>query len=336
MLRILKITIKVTLIIVLIEITAGSLWANGKNENTAKAKKSTKLHIGIAKFIAHPALNALEMGLMDVVQDAYIHVEFDNQNAFGDMTSAFSIAHKFKADRVDIAVGIATPTAVALADTIDDIPVIFSAVTDPVDAGLVPSLHQSAGNITGILGMAPVKDQLELLASLIELETLGHVYSQDEPNAVRVEQIARESCETMGIEFISVPIASSAEIAMAAQSIIDKIDAIYVGTDNTVVSNISALTEVAVKAGIPVMGAGPDTAKGTDVALAWGYDYYKMGQATGRLILEVVQGANPGSIPTRFMTSDDDMELFINLRITDELGISIPDSLLIKASTIVR
>ena len=233
---------------------------------------------------------------MDVVQDAYIHVEFDNQNAFGDITSAFSIAHKFKTDRVDIAVGIATPTAVALADTIHDIPVIFSAVTDPVDAGLVPSLHQSTGNITGILGMAPVKDQIELLASLIELETLGHVYSQDEPNAVRVEQIARESCETMGIEFISVPIDRSAEIAMAAQSIIDKIDAIYVGTDNTVVSNISALTEVAVKAGIPVMGAGPDTAKGTDVALAWGYDYYKMGQATGRLILEVVQGANPGSI----------------------------------------
>ena len=103
---------------------------------------------------------------MEVVLESYPDAVFDNQNANGEMSTASTIAQKFKSDKVDLAVGIATPTAIALANTITDVPVVFCAVTDPVDAGLVPSLEQSAGNITGISDMTPVKDQIELLSSL--------------------------------------------------------------------------------------------------------------------------------------------------------------------------
>lgn len=336
--------LKITAIVALTGIITANIWANGakdtketKEEAPVVEETETKnFRIGISKIVTHPALDALEKGIMEVVVEEYPDTVFDNQNANGDPATASTIAQKFKTDKVDIAVGIATPTAVALANAIDNIPVIFAAVTDPVDAGLVPSLQQSAGNITGTSDMTPVRDQIELLAGLIDLKTLGHVYSSGEANAVRLAEIAKQACEAMGIEFVSTTITSSAEVKQAAQSIAGRVDAIYVSTDNTVVSALPALTDAAAKSGIPVISADPSSAEETGVLIAWGFDYYKMGLATGRLIVEVMQGSDPASFPTRFMTSVDDVALFINLKIADDLGISIPASLTAKAATVVQ
>ncbi len=237
---------------------------------------------------------------------------------------------------MDLAVGIATPTAIALANVITDIPVVFCAVTDPVDAGLVPSFEQSAGNITGISDMTPVKDQIALLAGLIDIKSLGHVYSSGEANAVRLAEMAEEACAELGIKFVPTTVTSSAEVKQAAQAIAGRVDAFYVSTDNTVVSALAALTDTASKAGIPVLSADPSSAGENGVLLAWGFDYYKMGQATGRLVVEILQGADPASIPTRFMTSVDDIELVVNLDVAAELGISLPADLVAKAATVVK
>ncbi len=307
------------------------LWANGVEETAEKPLK-----IGITKIVAHPALDDLEKGLMEVVSESYPDTVFDNQNANGEISTAATIAQKFKSDKVDIAVGIATPTAVALANVIEDVPVIFCAVTDPVDAGLVPSLKQSTKNITGVSDMTPVKDQIALLSELTEIKALGHVYSSGEANAVRLAELAEQSCMELGIKFVPTTITSSAEVKQAAQSIVSRVDAFYISTDNTVVSALTALTDVAAKAGIPVLTADPSSAEEQGVFLAWGFDYYKMGRATGDLVVEIIEGADPASIPTRFMTSVDDIELFINLRIARELDIEIPDDLISKAATVVR
>ncbi|MDT8297340.1 MAG: ABC transporter substrate-binding protein [Spirochaetaceae bacterium] len=306
-----------------------SLFANGTVEDKP-------LTIGITKIVAHPALDALENGIMEVVLESYPDARFDNQNANGEMSTASTIAQKFKADKVDLAVGIATPTAVALANTISDVPVIFCAVTDPVDAGLVPSLQKSEGNITGISDMTPVKDQISLLAELTDIKALGHVYSSGEANAVRLAELAEEACAELGIEFVPTTVANSAEVKQAAQSIAGRVDAFYVSTDNTVVSALAGLTDAASKAGIPVLSADPSSASENGVLLAWGFDYYKMGLATGRLVVEVLEGADPASIPTRFMTSVDDIDLFVNLDVAQELGIDIPENLIAKAATVVR
>jgi len=299
-------------------------------------KASKPLTIGITKIVAHPALDALEKGAMEVVLASYPDAVFDNQNANGEMSTASSIAQKFKADKVDLAVGIATPTAVALANVITDVPVIFCAVTDPVDAGLVPSLEKSEGNITGVSDMTPVKDQILLLTQLTEVRSLGHVYSSGEANAVRLAEVAEAACKELGIEFVATTVASSAEVKQAAQSIVDRVDAFYVSTDNTVVSALAALTDVASGAGVPVLSADPSSAVENGVFLAWGFDYYKMGLATGKLIVEVLKGADPASIPTRFMTSVDDVELFVNLDVAEKLGITVPSELVGKAATVVR
>jgi len=320
---------KILLSTIVLALLAFSAYATGVPEDKP-------LTIGITKIVAHPALDALENGIMEVVLETYPDAVFDNQNANGEMSTASSIAQKFKTDKVDLAVGIATPTAVALANVITDVPVIFCAVTDPVDAGLVPSIDKSEGNITGISDMTPVKDQIALLQELKDIKSLGHVYSSGEANAVRLAELAEEACTELGIEFVPSTVATSAEVKQAAQAIAGRVDAFYVSTDNTVVSALAAIGDVAAKEGIPILSADPSSAPENGVFLAWGFDYYKMGQATGKLVVEVLQGTDPASIPTRFMTSVDDIELFVNLDIAKELGITVPADLVAKAETVVK
>lgn len=306
--------------------------------NTAVEEKETvkPIKIGITKIVAHPALDALEQGAMEVILESYPDAQFDNQNANGDMNTASSIAQKFKADKVDLAIGIATPTAQALANTMKSIPVLYSAVTDPVDAGLVDSYDQGGSNITGISDMTPVKDQIALLASLTEIKTLGHIYTSSEANAQTLANMARKACEELGIEFVETTVSNSAEVKQAAQAIIDKVDGIYISTDNTVVSAISAITDVATRKGKPIMSADPSSAEENGVLIAWGFDYYKMGKACGRMAVEVLQGKKTSDIPTEFMTSVDDIDLLVNLDLAKELGITIPADLQSKAATLVK
>lgn len=327
---------KIFLISIALLAMALPVFASGADESSSDTDVAGPLTVGITKIVTHPALDALEQGVMEVILASYPDAVFDNQNANGDMSTASTIAQKFKTDDVDIAIGIATPTAIALANTITDVPVIFCAVTDPVDAGLVPSLEESAGNITGISDMTPVKDQIALLAELTDIKSIGHVYSSGEANAVRLAEVAEEACNELGIEFVGTTVSTSAEVKQAAQAIAGRVDAFYVSTDNTVVSALASLGDVAASKGIPVLSADPTSAADNGVLLAWGFDYYKMGLATGRLVVEVLEGADPASIPTRFMTSVDDIELFINLQVAAELGITVPEELVSKAATVVQ
>ncbi|MDC7235837.1 MAG: ABC transporter substrate-binding protein [Spirochaetales bacterium] len=299
-------------------------------------EKAAPLKIGITKIVAHPALDALEQGAMEVILETYPDAQFDNQNANGDMNTASSIAQKFKADKVDLAIGIATPTAQALANTLKDIPVLYSAVTDPVDAGLVDSYDQGGMNVTGISDMTPVKDQIKLLMSLTEVKTLGHIYTSSEANAVTLANMAKEASAELGIDFIETTVTNSSEVKQAAQAIVDKVDAIYISTDNTVVAALSGVSDVATRKGIPIMSADPTSAYDNEVLVAWGFDYYKMGKACGRMAVEVLQGKKTSDIPTGFMTSVEDIDLLINMDLAEKLGISIPGDLEAKAGTLIK
>ncbi|MDA3852227.1 MAG: ABC transporter substrate-binding protein [Spirochaetaceae bacterium] len=299
-------------------------------------KKEDNLTIGISKIVSHPALDALEQGMQDAVLQEYPEAIFDLQNANGEISTASSIAQKFNASKVDLAVGIATPTAQALVQTLRDIPVVFSAVTDPVGAGLVTSLDKGEGNVTGISDMTPVFEQIQLLQKVAGIKSLGHVYSSGEANAVVLAELAKDACEKLGIEFIGTTVTNSAEVKQATQAIINRCDAIYVSTDNTVVSALTALADVATQAGIPIFSADPTSVAQGQVFMAWGFDYYKMGLASGRMVIEILQGANPDEMPTRFMTSAQDIDLYINLDVADTLGFSVPQDLQDAASTLIK
>ncbi|NCC61272.1 MAG: ABC transporter substrate-binding protein [Verrucomicrobiae bacterium] len=300
----------------------------------AQAEKS--VYIGISKIVAHPALDDLEKGVMDGVKEKFPDARFDLQNANGEMSTAASIAQKFNSQKVDIAVGIATPTAQALANVIKNRPVIFCAVTDPEGAGLVQSVKTGMKGVTGTSDMTPVKEQILFLNRIKPLKTLGHVYCSGEANAVALAEIAAKVCKEMNIDFVEATVTNSAEVKQAVQIIAARVDGIYLSNDNTVFSALPAVTDVAMKHGLPVMSADPSSAVDNDVLAAWGFDYYKMGLVTGRLVADVLNGAKPIDIPTVYMTDPSDVDILVNFDVAAKLGLHIPDDVKDNANKIIK
>ncbi len=302
-----------------------------------KSNKSEKITIGISKIVSHPALDGVEKGIQDELKDqGFTNLTFDLQNANGEISTAASIAQKFKADQVKIAVGIATPTAQALRNTLKDSVVIYSAVTDPVDAGLVKSLTAGEKNVAGVSDMTPVKDQIAFLKKIKDIKRLGHIYASHEANAVTLAKMAKKACDELGIEFVESTVTNSSEVKQAAQTIAGRVDAFYLSTDNTVISAISAVVDVAKTNKLPIMSADPSSAEKFDVLAAWGFDYYKMGRATGKLIAKILNGEKPENIPTVFMTEPADVDLLLNLDVAKKLGLTIPEKLVSQASRVVK
>ncbi|MBB6481374.1 ABC transporter substrate-binding protein [Spirochaeta isovalerica] len=322
---------KITIFALVLSVLAMPVLAGGQSDEEKTVK------IGISKIVEHPALNAIEQGIQDELAAlGYADAEYDLQNAAGDMNTASQIAAMFKMEKVDVAVGIATPTAIALATGIKDQPVVFSAVTDPVGAGLVDNLEEGKNNVTGISDMTPVQMQIGIIADLGNVKSIGHIYSSGEPNAVKLAEYAEEGCRDRGIEFVAATVANSSEVMQAAASIANKVDAIYLSTDNTVFSALGSVVEVATKAGIPVFTADTTSAVDSGVLGAYGFDYYKLGRATGKLVARILEGEDPASIPTQFMTEASDLDLVLNLDVAEALGLSIPDALVKDATTVVK
>jgi putative ABC transport system substrate-binding protein len=295
-----------------------------------------KIVIGISKIVSHPALDAVEKGIQDELAALKIDARYDLQNANGNANTAASIANKFQSEKVTLAVGIATPTAQSLVNTLKGTPVVFSAVTDPVKAGLVKSLNKGEKMVTGVSDMTPVRQQIELLLKIKKVNRLGHIYTSSEENAVVLAGIVRQSCKELGIEFVETTVSRSAEVKQAVQAIIRRVDALYISTDNTVVSAMSAVTDVAMKNMVPVMSADPSSAETFPVLAAWGFDYYKMGRATGRMIAEILQGKKPEQMPIRFMTGASDVDLLVNLDVAKKLGLTVPKDVVKSANKVVE
>ncbi len=311
--------------------------ATGVPEDGSAAAGDAGRVIGISKIVAHPALDAIEQGIIDELNDlGFTDLEYDLQNANGDISTAASIASKFRNDRVRLAIGIATPTAQALVGALTDIPVVFAAVTDPVGAGLISSVDSGEGNVTGSSDMAPIKAQFDLMTALVDVGTVGHVYAGGEANAVSLRDMAKAEADARGLDFVEATVVNSSEVRSATQSIIDRVDAIYVSNDNTVVSALSALTDVAARTGVPVISADTTSAEDGGVLAALGFNYYKFGRASGRLVAEILNGADPAEIPTLFLTDPSDLDLLVNLDVAEDLGISIPRNVMDDASIVVQ
>lgn len=300
------------------------------------ATPSQPIVIGVSKIVAHPALDAVEKGIQDQLAAAKINATFDLQNANGDIGTAASIANKFQSEKVTLAVGIATPTSQSLVNTLKGIPIVFSAVTDPVKAGLVPSLKGATKPVTGVSDMTPVKQQIELLLKIKKVKRLGHIYTSSEENAVVLAGVVKQACKELGLEYVETTVSKSAEVKQAVQAIIKRVDALYISTDNTVVSALSAIAEVANKNRVPIMSADPSSAEKYPILAAWGFDYYKMGRVTGEMIIEILDGKKAEQMPTRFMTKTSDVDLLINLDVAKKLGLTIPKDIVKSANKVIE
>jgi len=291
--------------------------------------------IGISKMVSHPALDAIEQGIIDTLEATGKRFRFDLQNCNGDISVAITIAQKFKSDNHDLVIGIATPPAQALAQVIKEKPVVFSAISDPLAAGLVADYERSEEtNVCGISDMNPMTLQLQTFFRVVRPRALGMIYTSGEANAVAQMEAAKEICAESGIRFVPVAINNSSEVKMAAQSIVGRVDAMFVGIDNTVVSAIPSVSEVCAKAGIPLFNTDTTSSEGIDFLMSWGFNYYTVGVETAKAVLRVLAGESPTDIGTIFFEDPAQFELWFNLDVARRLGITIPDDLLAAAAVL--
>lgn len=297
-------------------------------------KKSSKTIIGIAKIVQHPALDDIEQAIMDEINENGYDVEYDLQNANGDVNTAAQIANQFKVKKVDVAVGIATPVAVALANTLKETPVVFGTVTDPVGAGLVDTVEHGKNNVTGMSDQIPTVEHIKLFAKLANLKTLGYIYCSSEANSVSSLELVKKGCQEAGLDLVTQSVTQSSEVKQAVETIINRVDGIYLTTDNTVFSAIATLVNVAQKAKKPLFSGDVTAAKDGGIFMASGFNYYKAGRATGEIVVQILKGAKPADIPVRFMTEPSDSDLLIDLDNAKLCGISLPEDLITSANMI--
>jgi putative ABC transport system substrate-binding protein len=304
----------------------------GGKEPPAPEKK--QIRIGIAKTVQHEALDACERGIQDSLKARGIDAVIDFQNANGDMNTASQIANKFKADKVDVAVGIATPIAIALANTFKDIPVVFTGVTDPVGANLVASLANGSGNVTGLSDAIPTGEHIALFKEIAGITTLGYIYTSSEANSISALALVEAACKAQGIALVSQAISTSAELRQAAEAIVNRVDGIYLTTDNTVYSALPALVQVFNGAKKPIFSGDVTGALSGGCMIAAGFNYYKAGLATGNMIVDILGGKKPGDIPVKFLTDPSESDLLFDLDAAHNCGITIPDQYLSMANYI--
>ena len=293
-----------------------------------------KIKIGISKIVPHPALDACEQGIQDQLRNRGFDAVFDLQSANGDPGTATQIANKFKNDKVAVAVGIATPTAQALANTIKDIPVVFSTVTDPVGAGLVSSLAHGEGNVTGMSDAIPTGEHIAIFKDIAGIKTLGYVYTGSEANSISALSMVEAACKEQEITLITQAINTSADVRQAAEAIVNRVDGIYMTTDNTVFSAVAAIIQVFGKAKKPIFAGDVTGVKDGGCLIGSGFNYYKAGIATGNIVADILEGKKPEDIPVKFLTEPSESDLMFDLDNAKLLGITIPQKYLSQANLI--
>jgi putative ABC transport system substrate-binding protein len=311
--------------------------AEPEKKDEAPAAEEKALTIGVTQIIEHPALDAAKKGFIDYLNENGFaegeKVTYDFQSAQGSMDTATSIAQKFTADKVDMILAIATPTAQTAAQATKDIPILITAVTDPVSAKIVQAMDKPGANVTGTTDMNPIKEQLELIKEVLpEAKKVGVLYNSGETNSIVQIEIAKEFASQMGLELVERAVTNSSEVKQAAESL-PKVDAIYVPTDNTVVSALEAVLMVGEKAKVPVFAAESESVSNGAI-MTYGLDYYKLGRQTGEMAVKILKGeAKPADLP---IESQKDLELIINKKAAERFGVEIPQSVIDRADQIIE
>ncbi|EPY06104.1 ABC transporter substrate-binding protein [Paenibacillus alvei TS-15] len=310
--------------------TANNSTSEGSGGATGSAE-GKKVKIGITQVVNHASLDEAYKGFVQALKDnGYVEGEnlvLDYQNAQGDQTNAATIAQKFATGGVNLILGIGTSVSQAAAKETKDIPVLFTAVTDPVGAGLVQSMESPGGNVTGTTDLHPeaisklmefIKDNVKNIASV------GIIANEGEQNTVVNVQKAEEALTKLGLSVVKAPVTNSSEVKQAAESLIGKVQAIYVPSDNTVVSALNSVIGVGNDNKIPVFVAEKDSVKNGGVA-SFGFEYFDLGYTTGKMAVEILKdGKKPADVPARIPES---LDLALNMKAAAAQGFDVSDAM---------
>ncbi|WP_408632539.1 ABC transporter substrate-binding protein [Mobilitalea sibirica] len=309
--------------------------AAGLLAGCANSKKEGQVTIGIGQFAEHGSLdNCREGFLAGLAEGGYVEGEnlkvlFENAQADGG--TAAQIADNFMAKKVDLIAAIATPMAQSAysAAKKKDVPVIFTAVTDPVMAELAKEDKTPNGNITGTSDKLPVEKQLEMIRKVLpEAKTIGIMYSTSEVNSVSAIEEYKAVAPNYGFEIIESGISTAADIPLAADNLLEKVDCLNNLTDNTVVSSLPVILDKAQEKNIPVFGSEVEQVKLGCLATV-GLDYFDLGVQTGKMAAQVLRGEKKAS-EINFEVIEE-ASFYGNNAVADQLGITLPEELVNSA-----
>jgi len=288
--------------------------------------------ISFNQIVEHPALDALRQGVKDALAAKGYQVTYHDHIAQGNIGTANLIARQILGENPDVVVPIATPTAQACAQVIKQVPIVFAAVSDPVGAGLVKSFEHPGGNVTGTSDMSPVDRQLALIREILPgLKRIGIIYNSGEANSLAILQVLKVEAAKLGIAVEEATVSNSAGVSQAARSLVGRADAVYIPTDNTVVSAFEAITKVGIQSKLPVFAADVDSvARGAIAALA--VDYHRMGLQTGEMVARILEGAEPAETPVETLK---ELLVHINPQSAAAMGVTLPEGLVKRADKII-
>lgn len=312
-----------------------TMTACGSEKSTADkdAKK-----IGVIQYAEHPALDSSYDGFLEgLKQEGFEdgkNIVVDFQSAQGELANCQTIADKLVNDKNDLIYAIATPSGQAVAKTTKDIPIVLSAVTDPESSSLVESNEKPGGNVTGTSDLTPIADQIELLKKISpDVKKVGVMYCGAEDNSIFQANIAKEEIKKAGLESIEATVLDSSTIQQVAESIVGKVDAIYIPTDNLLAEYMTTVIMVTNQAKIPVYVGEGGMAKNGGLA-TYGIDYYNLGIKAGKQAAKILKGeSKPADMPIEYLDKKD-CEFIINTKTAKELNITIPSDLLDKAKKV--
>ncbi|WP_027309398.1 ABC transporter substrate-binding protein [Caloramator sp. ALD01] len=310
--------------------------ATSKGVNSTDSIKSKKVfQIGVTQIVEHPALDDARKGFIEALKSKGYedgkNIKIDYQNAQGDIATTQSIAKNFVAQNKDLILAIATPSAQSALNATKDIPIIITAVTDPVKSGLAKSMQNSGNNVTGTSDAVPISNQFELLKKLIpNAKKVGILYNTSESNSELQINEAKNIAPNFNLEIVPVGITSVNEATTALNTLLEKVDVLYTPTDNLVASSMPIIVEKCMSKNIPVIGSEKSHVSAGAIATV-GIDYFKLGFQTGLIAVEVIEGKKPSDIP---LSTLNEMQLVLNTDSIKKLNIKVPDDILSKAEKI--
>ncbi|MFD1954031.1 ABC transporter substrate-binding protein [Paenibacillus thailandensis] len=309
--------------------------ANSPAESASSASPEGKSYkIAISQIVEHPSLDATREGFLAALKDAGFvegqNLTVDFNTAQGDQTNNLSIAQKIAGDKPDLALGIATPSAQALVNAYTQAgntgPVLFAAVTDPLDAKLVTSLDAPGGNVTGASDTNPdaVVQLMDFIAANFpDVKKVGLIINKGETNAVVMGENAKQALAKHNIELVEAAVTNTSEVKQAGESLIGKVDAMFITLDNTVVSGVDSLLQLAKDNQIPFFSSDRDTVEKGAFATV-GFKYYDHGYQVGQMAADILNGKNPGEMK---VTVPDKLDLILNLKAAAEQGVTVTDEM---------
>jgi putative ABC transport system substrate-binding protein len=299
--------------------------------------KAEDVTVAVTAIVEHPALDAARDGVKEALEAAGYkegeNLKFIYESAQGNPATAAQIARQFVGEGPTVIVPISTPSAQAVVSATKDIPVVFTAVSDPLGAQLVKDMDKPGGNVTGLSDLSPVAEHLALIKEILpNVKTVGYLYNSGEANSVSLLAVLKAEAEKAGLTVVESAATKSAEVQGAARALVGRADAIYIPTDNTIISALEGAVAVAEEAKLPLFTADTDSVSRGSIA-ALGFNYKDVGRQTGEVVVRILKGENPGDIAVKVAAGTD---LVINKGAAAKMGVTLPEAVVGRATRVIE